>query len=48
MIDIQLLRNDIDTAARRLATRGVTLDVAAFRALGGGWQARESEALAIK
>jgi seryl-tRNA synthetase len=33
MIDIQLLRNDIDTVARRLATRGVTLDVAAFRAL---------------
>src|SRR3970040_2438687 len=33
MIDIQLLRNDIDTVARRLATRGVTLDVAAFGAL---------------
>ena len=33
MIDIQLLRNDIDAAAKRLATRGVTLDVAAFRAL---------------
>ena len=33
MIDIQLLRNDVDTAARRLAMRGVTLDVAAFRAL---------------
>jgi seryl-tRNA synthetase len=33
MIDIQLLRSDIDAVARRLATRGYTLDVAGFRAL---------------
>jgi len=33
MIDIQLLRNDADAVAKRLATRGVTLDVASFRAL---------------
>jgi seryl-tRNA synthetase len=33
MIDIQLLRSDIDAVAMRLATRGVTLDVASFKAL---------------
>jgi seryl-tRNA synthetase len=33
MIDIQLLRSDIDAVAKRLATRGYTLDVAGFRAL---------------
>lgn len=33
MIDIQLLRKDIDSVARRLATRKFTLDVAAFNAL---------------
>jgi len=33
MIDVQLLRTDIDALARRLATRGYHLDVAAFRAL---------------
>jgi seryl-tRNA synthetase len=33
MIDVQLLRSDIDAVARRLATRGYTLDVAAFRGL---------------
>jgi seryl-tRNA synthetase len=33
MIDIQLLRSDIDAVARRLATRGYTLDVAGFRTL---------------
>ena len=33
MIDIQLLRTDIDALARRLATRGYHLDVAAFKAL---------------
>jgi seryl-tRNA synthetase len=33
MIDIQLLRNDIDSVAKRLATRGYTLDGAGFRAL---------------
>ncbi|HSG76954.1 MAG TPA: serine--tRNA ligase [Burkholderiales bacterium] len=33
MIDIQLLRNDIDAVAGRLATRGFALDIAAFKAL---------------
>jgi seryl-tRNA synthetase len=33
MIDIQLLRTEIDTVAKRLATRGYTLDIAGFRAL---------------
>jgi seryl-tRNA synthetase len=33
MLDIQLIRNDLDGVAAKLATRGVTLDVAAFRAL---------------
>ena len=33
MIDIQLLRTDIDAVAKRLATRGYELDVAAFKAL---------------
>ena len=31
MIDIQLLRADIDAVAKRLSTRGYTLDVAGFR-----------------
>ena len=33
MIDIQLLRKDIDTVAARLASRKYVLDVAAFNAL---------------
>jgi seryl-tRNA synthetase len=33
MIDIQLLRSDIDAVAKRLAPRGYTLDAAGFRAL---------------
>jgi seryl-tRNA synthetase len=33
MLDIQLLRKDIDLVATRLATRGYTLDVSAFQAL---------------
>ena len=33
MIDIQLLRKDIALAAGRLASRGYSLDVAAFEAL---------------
>ena len=33
MIDIQLLRADIGAVAKRLSTRGYTLDVAGFRAL---------------
>src|SRR5574337_794721 len=33
MLDVQLLRNQIDTVAQRLASRGVTLDTAAFHAL---------------
>ena len=35
MIDIQLLRKDIDNVAARLATRGFQLDVATFNALEG-------------
>src|SRR3977135_177302 len=33
MIDIQLLRTEIDAVAKRLETRGYTLDIAGFRAL---------------
>src|SRR5258706_4155724 len=33
MLDIQLIRNDLDAVAARLATRGVTIDVVAFRTL---------------
>ena len=33
MLDIQLLRNQLPFVAERLATRGVTLDTAAFEAL---------------
>jgi seryl-tRNA synthetase len=33
MIDIQLLRGDIDAVARRLAARGYALDIAGFRTL---------------
>jgi hypothetical protein len=33
MLDIQLLRKDIDAVAQRLATRGFQLDVALFQAL---------------
>src|SRR5258706_7570421 len=33
MIDIQLLRNDIDDVAKRLATRGYVLDVSGFNVL---------------
>ena len=33
MLDIQLIRNDLDAVAARLATRGVAIDVAEFRAL---------------
>jgi seryl-tRNA synthetase len=33
MIDIQLLRSDIDAVAKRLATRGYTLDAAGFKGL---------------
>jgi seryl-tRNA synthetase len=33
MIDIQLLRNDIDAVAKRLAARGYELDAAGFRGL---------------
>lgn len=35
MLDIQILRTDIDTVAKRLADRGFQLDVAAFNALEG-------------
>ena len=33
MLDIQLLRSQLAIVAERLATRGVTLDSAAFQAL---------------
>ena len=33
MLDIQLLRNNIDAVTERLATRGYTLDRATFLAL---------------
>ena len=33
MLDIQLLRNDLDGVAKRLATRGFTLDTAQFSAM---------------
>ena len=33
MIDIQLLRNDLDTVAARLASRNFTLDTEAFASL---------------
>jgi seryl-tRNA synthetase len=33
MLDVQLLRNDLDGVAARLAARGMTLDVQAFREL---------------
>ena len=33
MIDINLLRNDIDAVAKRLAARGYALDIAGFLAL---------------
>ncbi len=35
MLDIQLLRNDLDNIASRLAARGFALDTAAFQALEG-------------
>src|SRR3954462_5775415 len=33
MLDVQLIRSDLDAVAQRLATRGVMIDVAAFRML---------------
>src|SRR5436189_1164185 len=33
MIDVQLLRTEIEAVAKRLATRGYTLDISGFRAL---------------
>ena len=33
MLDVQLIRSDLDAVAARLATRGVAIDVAAIRAL---------------
>ena len=33
MLDVQLIRNDLDAVAARLATRGVAIDVEQFRAL---------------
>ena len=36
MLDVQLIRSDLDAVAARLATRGVAIDVAAIRALEEG------------
>ena len=33
MLDVQLIRGDLDAVAARLATRGITIDVAVFRAI---------------
>src|SRR3954467_15196785 len=33
MLDVQLIRSDLDAVAQRLATRSVTIDVATFRML---------------
>ena len=33
MLDVQLIRSDLDSVAERLATRGVKIDVSTFRAL---------------
>jgi seryl-tRNA synthetase len=33
MLDVQLIRSDLDLVAARLVTRGITIDVAVFRAL---------------
>src|SRR5688572_5667243 len=33
MLDVQLLRTDLDTAARRLGERGFVLDIQAFQSL---------------
>ena len=35
MIDIQLLRSDIDSVAKRLATRGYALEISLFTELEG-------------
>lgn len=43
MIDIQLLRNDIDAVAKRLATRGYELDVEKFRTLESTRKSIQSE-----
>ena len=33
MLDVQMIRGDLDLVAARLATRGVAIDVGVFRAL---------------
>src|SRR5258707_14209981 len=35
MIAIELMRTEIDAVAKRIATRGYTLDISGFRALAG-------------
>ncbi|WP_374479679.1 serine--tRNA ligase [Zoogloea sp.] len=42
MLDVQLLRTRLDFVAERLATRGTTLDVAAFQALEDERKARQT------
>src|SRR5215216_1669216 len=43
MLDIQLLRSDLEGVARRLADRGYTLDVQAFQALEAERKAIQTE-----
>src|SRR5687768_408228 len=43
MLDVQLLRADLDVAARRLGERGFTLDVAAFQSLENQRKAIQTE-----
>jgi seryl-tRNA synthetase len=44
MLDIQLLRKDIDSVAARLAQRGFTLDVETFKALEADRKAAQTRA----
>ncbi|HSX20410.1 MAG TPA: serine--tRNA ligase, partial [Gammaproteobacteria bacterium] len=48
MLDIQLLRDDINEVAKRLATRGYTLDVARFNKLDQQRKALQTEVQEIQ
>src|SRR5688500_1981986 len=43
MLDVQLLRTDLDTAARRLGERGFVLDIQAFQSLEDQRKAIQTE-----
>ena len=43
MLDIHLLRSDLPGVARRMAERGVTLDVAAFESLEASRKAVQTQ-----